>query len=246
MSLSHNTKTVMDGLICYIDPKNPRCYQGSSSYLDLSGNGNDWSLVYGTHDTTNGQIESAGSDPSNLKCTIAHSSSIDDTFNTTTGSWTIEEIVRIDDTTYPEAAAGSVISVAAYGDSVKGFDWNHGEYLSTGRLDIGMSDGSQSSSYAQKVNLQLDSKYQSGGWMHRSIYWDRANQKVGVWYNGEFQDEGDITPTGSFYDNGGIVLGELYGWRHDGARSIFRIYNRLLTEKEIRTNFNATRDRFDI
>lgn len=247
MGLAHNPKVSMDGLICYIDPANPRCYQGTSSYLDLSGNGNDMSLLSGTYDSTNKWIESTtvnGTDY--LQASMANSTTINNTFSVTSGGWAIEEIVRIDDTTYPEAAAGTTISGPAYNAGQVGFDWNHGEYLSTGYIDIGMSDGSQSSGYGQRISLQLEDKYKNGGWMHRYIYWNRSAQKVGVWYNGKFQSEGTITVDGSFYDGGGLSIGTLYGWQHDGARSIFRIYNRLLSDDEIVGNFNATKSRFGL
>jgi len=48
MALSHNPKIVTDGLVLCLDAANPKSYPGSgTTWSDLSGNGNDGTLVNG-------------------------------------------------------------------------------------------------------------------------------------------------------------------------------------------------------
>jgi hypothetical protein len=71
---------------------------------------------------------------------------------------------------------------------------------------------------------------------------------MGVYYNGQLIGSIDISAVSglTLYDGGGMTLGELYGWCHDGSRAIVRAYNRRLTQAEILQNFNAQRARFGI
>jgi len=48
MALSHNPRLVTDGLVLCLDAANPKSYPGSgTTWFDLSGNGNDGTLVNG-------------------------------------------------------------------------------------------------------------------------------------------------------------------------------------------------------
>jgi hypothetical protein len=48
MSLGHGASIVRDGLVLYLDATNPKSYPGSgTTWKDLSGNGNNGTLVNG-------------------------------------------------------------------------------------------------------------------------------------------------------------------------------------------------------
>jgi len=45
MAIHYNTKTVTDGLVLALDAANPKSYSGGTTWTDLSGNGNNGTLV---------------------------------------------------------------------------------------------------------------------------------------------------------------------------------------------------------
>jgi len=245
---------VTDGLISALDAASPKSYPGTgNTWYDLSGNGNNATKNNGSYNSTTKYWESiydpdhiGGADK--LDFTIGHSTSINNAFSTTTGGWTIEEWVKIDDNTYPEAAAGGVGSNSAYSSNQIGFDWNHGQYNTHIKMGVGNNIG-QGSGYDVNQPLSLPSKFQTlSQWLCRTLYWDRANDVMGAYYNGEFIDDIDISSVSSdtLYDGGGITFGTLYGWTHDGARACIKIYNRVLSATEITQNYNALKSRFGL
>ena len=234
---------VDDGLIMNLHASNLSSYPGiNTSFMDISGNGNNTNVNSAEYNSGGGYFQSVGNAPDSLIFSTPDSTTISETFTVTDGGWTIEELIRIDDTTYPEAAAGTVVSERAYGSTNTGFDWNHGVMSGTSlNIDMSNKDTGGGASRDAEVNLLIDSDLQSyGKWILRSIYWDRTNDKCGVYYNGRFQDSGSISGVSGFplYDGGGISWGTLYGWHHEGARSFMRVYNRVLKESEVLQNFH--------
>ena len=213
----------------------------NNTWYDLSGNGNNTSISSADYNSEGKYFQSVGNAPDSLIFSTPDSTTINDTFSVTSGGWTIEELIRIDDTTYPEAAAGTVVSTKAYGSTNTGFDWNHGVMSGTSlNIDMSNKNTGGGASRDAEVNLAIDPEFQTyGQWLLRSIYWDRTNDKCGVYYNGVFQDSGSISGISgySLYDGGGISWGTLYGWHHDGARSFMRVYNKVLSETEVLQNY---------
>jgi len=252
MATSGGPNIVTDGIIVSLDSFNGKSYGGSgNTWYDLSGNGNNATKNNGSYNSAVKYWESVldsgylgGADK--LDFSIAHSTSINSAFSTTSGGWTIEEWVKIDDNTYPEAAAGGVGSNSAYSSNAVGFDWNHGQYNTHIKMGVGNNVG-QGSGYDVNQALSLPSKFQTlSQWLCRTLYWDRTNDVMGAYYNGEFIDNIDISSVSgdTLYDGGGISLGTLYGWTHDGARAGIKIYNRVLTADEIIKNYNGLKSRF--
>lgn len=254
--LSHSPMITTDGLVLCLDAANPRSYPGSgNTWLDLSGNNNHATKNNGVWNS-NGWWDSVldsgyygGSHK--LDFTVSDSTSLYDTFSTTTGSWTIEEVIRIDDNTYPEAAAGGVVSNSAYGystNTVIGFDWNHGQYNTQFSMGATWNVGQNQSGYDARTIWTLPIKFQAlGVWYHRTMFWDRENDSMGFYYNAEFIASRTIGNSGlPIYDGGGINFGTLYGWVHQGARSSMKVYNKKLTTDEIRRNYLATKSRFGL
>ena len=254
MGFHRGPKIVTDGLVLYLDAANPKSYPGTGTiWNDLSGNGNNAIKNNGSYNNTTKYWESVydpdylgGTDK--LAFTVGHSTSINNAFSTTTGGWTIEEWIRIDDNTYPEAAAGGVGSNNAYKSGQIGFDWNHGEYNNYIEMGVGNNVG-QGRGYDVNQSLSLPSKFQTlGQWLCRTLYWDRANDTMGAYYNGEFINDIDISSVSgqTLYDGGGITFGTLYGWTHDGARAGIKTYNRVLSASEVQQNYNAIKSRFGL
>jgi hypothetical protein len=167
----------------------------------------------------------------------------------TSGGWSIEEWILINDTTYPEAGAGTVVSNSAYSANAIGFDWNHGQTnMSQLQMGAGWNVG-QPSGYDVRGYITLDPQFSNyGSWYLRHMYWNRDTSKMGAYYNGVYQGEIDISVLNGYpiCDGGTITWGQLYGWRHDGARAGMKIYNRVLTPNEILQNFNSQKQRFGL
>ena len=236
---------VTDGLILYYDSDLSTSYpRTGTSWKDLSGNGNDATINNGTF--ANGTFESVfdedylgGADK--LAMTTPHSTTLNDAFSVTSGGWMIEEWVRVNDLTYPEASAGSVVSGNAYTAGGVGFDWNHGNSSGIGRIAMGVGNNvGESSGYDHKINMDLSSDHsQFNRWYCRHLYWNRDNDTMGVYYNGIFQDSASNANVSgqTLYDGGGILWGSLYGWTHDGSRAGMKVYNKILTEDQLKQNF---------
>ena len=248
MALAHSPKIVTDGLVLCLDAADPKSYSGSgSTWYDRSGNGNNATKQVGTFNSK-GYFDSVETVDyaDRLEFSVGHSTSLNDAFSVTSGGWSIEEIVRIDDNTYPEAAAGTVVSNSAYSAGAVGFDWNHGGYNTTFKMGVGNNVG-ESSGYDVSFTYNLPTKFRAlGQWLHRSLYWDRDSNVMGFYFNGEHIASTSIASVSdqTLYDGGGISIGSLYGWRHHGARAAFKVYNKALTASEVLQNYNALKSRF--
>jgi len=242
---------VTDGLIMYLDGGIVSSYPKSGGiWYDISGNGNNASI--GVANFSNGVFESITYPgyADRLEFFTPNSTSLNNTLSVTTGGWTIQEWVRIDDATYPETIAGTVASGGAYRDTATGFDWNHGE-MSMSRFEMGASSAliNDNNSYDAIGAITIPSPYNTFGvWYCRHLYWDRDNNQMGLYYNEAHMGSISmgVLDGYSVYDGGGISWGQLYGWRHEGARSSIKIWNRVLSSDEISQNYNAQKGRFEL
>jgi len=243
MGIAYNTSIVRDGLVLHLDAANVKSYPGSgSTWYDLSGNGNHTTLSVGAFNSA-GYFESTGDAPSRLYFTTPTSSSISDALSVTTGGWTIEEDVLIDDTTYPESTAGTTFGTTVYNSGSIGIDWAHGTSTNS-HINLTINDGTNLIRQNLSLNT-LQSQYDK--WIHRTFVYDRTNGELIVYYDGIYQNTLDISSiTGSVYNGANLQWGELYGWRHDGFRSGMKIYNKVLSPNEIQQNFEALRGRYGL
>ena len=148
-----------NGLVLELDASRKMSYPGTgNTWYDLSGNGND--TTCSTYNYSNNFFYSVGSSPGQLIFSTPHSTTLNDTFSVTSGGWTIEELIRVDDTTYPESAAGTVVSSKAYGSDATGFDWQHGTGT-LNQLNIDMSNSSVGGSNSRdaQVDISIDSEF---------------------------------------------------------------------------------------
>lgn len=221
----------------------------ASTWKDLSGNGNNGTLVSSEFFVDNDMpyFRNLNNVSNAFYVSINDSTSINNAFNVTAGGWTIEETIWTNSVTYPECDAGGRGSIVAYGTGATGFDWNHGILNTSFRF--GQSSNSVSGYEENPASFSVPSPYNSlNAWRVRNIVWDRSNNINSLFINGNFINSVStpLTAGTSLYDGGGIVFGELYGWRHFGRRSSIKIYNRVLTNLEILQNFNALRGRYGL
>jgi hypothetical protein len=249
MSYNHGPKIVTNGLICYLDSTNTKSYPGSgTTWYDLTKNGNHGTITSGEFATEGaiGYLRNSGNTSNFFYISLADSTSISASFSVPIGGWTIEEIIWTNSVTYPEADAGGVASVAAYGGSAPGFDWNHG--ITNTDFKFGQANNS-GGSYSDAVSFSVGSPYNSlNAWRVRTMTWNRTNNSNSLYVNGVYINSVS-TPNSantSVYDGGGIVFGTLYGWKHYGRRAGIKIYNRVLSADEIKRNHNVAKTKFGL
>lgn len=95
------------------------------------------------------------------------------------------------------------------------------------------------------------SNFFSTEWVHVVVSWNHITSETSIYKNGVLQRTDFWTaPSTNQNRNNNIYLGGgIYTWNTgywNGELSLFRVYNRSLSAKEVWQNFNATRSRFGI
>lgn len=251
MANLYGPQTVTDGLILALDAADRNSYPGSgTTWYDISGNGNNGTINSGEFVSEafgGGYLRNLNNESNFFYITVPNSTTIENTFNTIVGGWTIEEVIWTNSTVYPEADAGSVISDNAYSLGNTGFDWNHGYGISSFQFGQSNTAGGY---YDDVVVTNIPSQYaQFNTWRLRTMIWNRAANTVSLYINGAYIGGGSTPNTAgqSIYDGGsGMSIGTLYGWKFYGRRGLFRVYNRVLLTSEIEQNYQAAQTRFNL
>jgi len=233
MALSHSPKIVKDGLVLHLDAANPKSYPRSgNTWYDLSGNGNDGTLVNGVgYDSGNGG-----------------SLSFDGVNDTVTGNlggslnapFTLEYFGKFNNVSQNDyeyfgsvgnSTSNNMISISKIGirdanNLYHGYMYVYPGFGGVVRTNIDL----KTTNYQHLVVVLLPSSpyikvYKNGiqGSMVDSLTTTintNGNYRVGVWDNNTWWLNGNIAST--------------------------KIYNRALTELEIKQNFNALRGRYRI
>lgn len=249
MSYSNGPKIITNGLICYLDAASTKSYPGSgTTWYDISGNSNNGTISLGEfiNSGPSSYIRNTGGVSDFFTVTVANSTSLNTALTTTTGGWTIEEIIWTNSVTYPEADAGSVASSPAYGVGATGFDWNHG--IVNTSFKFGQASNS-AGGYEDDVTISVGAPYNSlNAWRVRTMIWNRGANTNYLYINGALIGTASTPNTAgtAIYDGDGIIFGSLYGWKHNGRRASIKIYNGALSSNEVLKNYNATKARFGL
>lgn len=245
------TPVVTENLVFYLDAANMKSYPGSGgNWYDMTKGYTATIHGFSVGSTNPLYLESETSE-STFYTRVYHDTWMDNTFGISgSGGWSIEEIVMIYTTDYPQCACGATCG-HGYEDAGVGFNWQHTSDIEDNYyVQLNASGHSGNNSHKASGAMTVSSKFkQLNKWLHRVWYWDMGNEYNGVWINGEYCDQISIANLGgwSCYNSGDdLQLGTLHGWKHNGRRSIVRIYNKVLNGNEIRQNFNATRGRFNM
>lgn len=224
---------VTDGLILDLESNNVASYPKTGSrWFDLTDN----CIAY----VHNGQFDSGYlenvNDESNSFYVNVSGDALDQALSQVDGGWVIEELIWTNSTRYPEADAGSVASGSAYSSNALGFDWNHGQN-NLERITIGAGSGGSASGYEVRTEVSIPAKFgRFNSWRTRTLVWDRDANMVRIYIDGQYINEVNIDAVAGqpIYDGGGIAFGTLYGWKHYGRRGSIKVWNRVLSEEEIR------------
>lgn len=238
MAIGYNTSIVRDGLVLYLDATNPKSYPGSgSSWIDLSSLKNNGTLINGTlFNTETKGINFDGGDEDFRVTPDATLAAI-----LATSDLTIETFVKSTDVVYPRSRHPFFINATV--TSVSDLGWSVGHRASTNYIEVRASDG---------VNLATGSIYhstiQESTTYHRVFTIDRSSGLLTSYYiNGSYVGQFNAPAvTGPIFSNKIIKFGEVWGWRYIGDLYIIKIYSKILSENEIKANFEALRGRYGI
>ena len=223
MGLAHNPKIVTDGLVLCLDAANPKSYPGTgTTWSDVSKNGNDGTLTNGpTYSSDNkGNFSFDGVDD---YVTL-------NTFSFDVGNWTLEAISN-SNTTYQGIITG-------------------------GKFQAGLG---YFCLYPNAMLLQnstataaIDGSHLDGNFHHLVGTVDRSDNTIKFYVDGVLKSTNttwDGTTTTSLSVAVGALLRPAISAvvrNHNGEIPLVKIYNRALTESEIKQNFAATRGRYGI
>jgi hypothetical protein len=219
------------GLVLNLDAGNTNSYNGSgSTWNDLSGNGNNASLVSTSYNSSNG----------GYLIFDGTNSYVDFSANVSTATVVTVEMWA------------NVTNVGASNMNGMMFGFNtYDAWTNSGNLGYNCGNG-----VLYGINSTTFSNYWSN-WQHyvfvmyagdynssNKIYINKVSQTMGIPIPGS----GWNAPNAVF----GTGIGRISGWRIDNGYKInmkvasFRIYNRELTAQEITNNYNAQKSRFGL
>ena len=221
--LAHSPRIVTDGLVLCLDAGNTKSYPGSgTAWTDLSGNGNNGTLVNGGGYSGNnlGSLSFDGGDD-------YISTPVAGTFS----QITFEFMGFFDDPTLDTLSRRE----SAFGD------WTNGRVHFATRY----SGGAAMHFNVNNVWNTTPTTNLRYGWNHYLLVYDTVNNLKRVYLNNILSSSVGTNGNmiiGDFRIGVATNLNRYYR----GNIANFKIYNRALTESEIQQNFNALRGRFSI
>ena len=224
MGTSYNSSIVTDGLVLCLDAANPRSYPGSgTSWLDLSGNGNNGTL-------TNGPTFSSANAGS-----IAFDGSNDyaknDSPNLPTGNVTATICAWL----YRINTSSQWQGIAGWGNRFTG---------ESALLDMNQSRLSFST-WGSQNSQDLISSYTVPANTWKYVVGSISNKNIKLYQDGINVLDSAITNTPSVASTQLRIATTDYPGRLLQCNiAMVQIYNKVLSSDEIRKNYNATRGRY--
>lgn len=223
MTIQYNASIVRNGLVLHLDAANPKSYPGSgTTWTDLSGNGNNGAFTNSPTylDAAKGQIAFDGVDD---YITVQNSSSLNPA-NSTLICW---------------ARSNTEL-------------WNNNGFLMSKRDVFVMhpNANAKSVSYYYRLNNAWAAESVTPEdvvqWNMYAYSWDGS--VLAAYLNGNFVRSGTKTGPLNTSDTGVMTIGRDDGTGRymNGAVSSCMMYNRALSDLEIRQNFEALRGRYGI
>jgi len=221
MALAHSPRIVTDGLVLCLDAGNAKSYPGSgTTWSDLSGNGNNGSLVNGpTYSSSNGG--SISFDGSNDEVICTNNTSVQITvgtisawFNANSGNTGVNGII----------AKQSAWGLFVWNNTLRAYDWGNAVSRNTG-INVGNSTWN----YVVMTFTET-----IGTPSNNAIIYLNASPVL-------------TTTVKHSNHNVTVQVGEANAGQHFGGFiASASVYNRVLTPSEVQQNFNALRGRFSI
>jgi hypothetical protein len=214
-----------NGLVLHLDAANPRSYPGSgTTWTDLSGNGNNATLINGVGYSGNnkGTLAFDGVDD---YCTVPSSP-----------LWAVGQSATMENWMYfDRVSAGTNHRIWCITNNASSLDI--GIAVSNNKLFVSGSTG-----FPETV-----SNFPTKQWVHLVVRF--LNGNLSIFFNGISQALNGTT-TGINKTNTGVLFLNQYagggGYTFQGQTASYALYNRALSDLEIQQNFEATRGRYGI
>jgi len=226
-------KIVTNGLVLYLDAGQSTSYNGGTTWTDLSGRGNNGTLVNGVgyNSSNGGSLSFDGADDYTQITNNA-------TINFSTNSFSLNCWVKTDQT-------GTTKMILSKGDSdAIAFGKAYNLYLGNGGTTwlFGVWRGTGDNSSVGSTQF-----VQIGTWVNLVGVYDSVQGTQRLYANTNLigsttRTAGDISVTNNLFVGSGANASA--DW--DGNIAQVSIYNRALTAQEISQNYNALRGRFGI
>ena len=230
MSIYGGPDIITDGLVLHLDAANSKSYPGTgSTWYDLSGNGNNGTLVNGAG--FDGNITIDGVDDYILTGTIPFTGT-----STTSVSWGLW--------VYPQSTSGNIMSMSSTNPQGS---WNMPPISASSQIFRGkIWNNSQISSGTYTLNR----------WYYLTLVWNYSANSVEsgqfFYVNGELQGSQTNISYSASGANNFIFLGQTNPGADNtgmfrGKYGIFHIYgNKALTSQEVQQNYYALKGRFGL
>lgn len=229
MSLQHGSRFIIDGLIFHLDHKNPRCVNGSTSCTDLIGN-KTGNFAGNAQVTENGFNFSTDGD-----WIYFSNNDLQLTENITLNCWAKNS---------NNSGTQTLIRNRHGNESRYLLATNEDEFLWQSWTSTGARATRQTSSANWNIN-----QWNNFCISFQTIYSGRNN--LYFYLNGELIHEGELNYVlgessyplfiGGGYNGAGAPVNQFYG-----DIAIASIYNKPLTAKQVRQNYNSVKSRFSL
>lgn len=153
-------------------------------------------------------------------------------------SFTLITWIKSKNITYPQSRHPLWIENNGPSASIKGLSM--GEGASGTGMTFEISDGTTYITQTINHTVTENTTY------CRAIVFNKGST-LDYYVNGAFIGSVIVsTITGSIYSSGGMLFGNVAGWRFIGEIYSFLLYNRALNSSEVKQNFNALRGRYGV
>jgi hypothetical protein len=232
MSIVSGPKIIEDGLVLYLDTANQKSYPGTGiTWNDLSGNVNNGTLVNGV-DYSGNNLGFFTFDGVNDYITVSHNTNIN-----LVNTFTLEAWVKYT-TTSNTVLIEKSNNNTHYQFQV--FSNTQGSPGIAGQLVFMLQPNSNNWVVSGIVT-------NNGSWHHVVGTYERTLSTAKIYINGILRNTNSSILNGPTSNTQPLLIGSRSGnVGFGGSVSNIKIYNKVLTAEEIKTNFEATRGRYGI
>ena len=233
MSVEGGPDIVTDGLVLHLDAANNRSFvSGSTTWFDLSGNRNTGSLVNGPtyNSANNGTVVFDGTDDY-IDCGSSNLFVLGNNF--TLDCWVYPtQLGSVDGDELLSLGTGATAPYASYGL----------EWMNTGKFRFLLGNTSD-----QFLSYLSNTTYSPNIWYHVCETYNGAT--VILYVNAVIENSVSVSTTIKYLANRLTIGSWYYGIGTNsitGRIPVVKLYNRALSAKEIRQNYNASKGRYGL
>lgn len=233
MSLAHSPSFVTDSLVLFLDAQNIKSYNGTTTWSDISGQGNHGTMFGTVASNTTGiaYYDFAGATTPNNLFNANMGFSFASNMVTTTGDFTLSVWVK--------DIASTIGQNGLFGNTGSADGWRFGVAKNGVYWLIGPT--------YREGNIYFITPISDSNWHNVVAVFKRSALVIDVYLDGVYQASSVplYSPQTAFTNTApGLVRNGCCTPIYTGKISILTAHNKALSATEINTNFNALRGRF--